>query len=103
MLIQYYQRYKKEGLVEPTEVQKATLKYRESLDAIKEFIEENLVKQPGSRISWTDFSARYHRTIKKTRTREEIWKELRKYGMDYVTTTVDKANFRGFMGWAWIS
>ena len=103
MLIHHYDRYKKDGLIEPRDVQKATLQYRESLDAVKEFIDENLTKDEDGAISWTDFNARYRKVTKKTRKREDVWAELRKHGMDYKDTTRNGETFRGFLGWKWIT
>lgn len=47
ILTEYYKLYKKEGLVMPKEIEKATMEYRKDSDAYALFIDDNIVEEEG--------------------------------------------------------
>ena len=55
MLIERHKEYKTKGLPEPDEVMKCTREYQKSNDAIAEFIDEQLVEQPGETVTVAAF------------------------------------------------
>jgi len=59
ILLEYYGRYKRDGLKEPEPVQKATRTYKASIAAVKDFVEKEMVKEPGCWVRWKDLAAAY--------------------------------------------
>lgn len=62
LLIQYYQKYRKCGLVIPTAVHRFTKEYQSGMDQYQEFIETTIVKTNSMRdtISFPDLHAKFH-------------------------------------------
>jgi P4 family phage/plasmid primase-like protien len=48
LLLEQYKIYQKNGLIEPEQIRIDSLKYRDSLDSVKEFIELHIVKKPST-------------------------------------------------------
>ena len=105
ILIHYFQRYKREGLYQPQAVVSATNKYKESVDIVKEFVDEHL-HQTGneeSLIKWTELKAAFESVYKSSKlTRDVLREELKKHGVVYEDTKIDGKTFRGFRKWVLI-
>ena len=54
ILVQYYRRFKKEGLIEPPAVTEATQKYQTENDIFADFQEECLMDEQGASLEWNE-------------------------------------------------
>jgi len=101
VLIHYYQIYLEEGLEVPAAVTAATEQYKDSVDIVKEFVTERLVRDPSSNLSWMDLktaAGHYDHKLRGMK-RDVLRAELRKNGVLFEHTTVDGEDFNGFKGW----
>ena len=100
ILIHYLKLYKAEGLVTPVAVISATNKYKDSVDKVKEFVEERLTRDVDDEriLEWTEVSAAYARQYGKMK-REALQTELAKHGVTYMNSSVGGQKFKGFLGW----
>ena len=101
ILIEHYRRFKVEGMMEPPAVTAVTAKYRDSLDTIKEFVDEKLVKSETGMIEWKDLTQVYDAwPHHKAMGREKLKAEFAKRGVIWKNTKVDGQTFLGVKGWA---
>jgi len=70
ILVEYYRRYRLEGLVEPDEVRAATLKYQTDNDVFEEFSGEFIVEEQGSALSLVELRREFR-----------AWANARKYNI----------------------
>ena len=109
VLIEHFQRYKKEGLGDPALVRQVTEKYRDTQDVVKEFMAEKMVRHDDQDVLlwWTDLRAAYMKVHKKpppfNKVTEPAWQAFVSQGLHYVDSTLailDRKKFRGFRGWS---
>ncbi|KAJ3030821.1 hypothetical protein HDV00_008641 [Rhizophlyctis rosea] len=74
--------------------------------AVSKFVREKLVRDitPGVCLQWTDLrdefaNATGNKPPHSTANKEPPWHAFLAHGLEYVKTTVDGKNFRGFRGW----
>jgi P4 family phage/plasmid primase-like protien len=101
ILIQYFKRYRSEGISPPARVRDVTNKYRDSLDIVKEFVEENLTRHDDQNVllKWTDLRDAFNRKNSRNPPGKR-WEAFTAHGLKYQDTTVQGENFRGFKGWS---
>jgi len=59
ILVEYFRRFKAEGLIEPAAVTEATRQYQTDNDILEEFEEEHLIKDPVSVVGWVPVYNRF--------------------------------------------
>ncbi|KAJ3056543.1 hypothetical protein HK097_006176 [Rhizophlyctis rosea] len=101
ILINYLAKYKSEGLPVPTAVATATDKYKDSVDKVKEFVEEHMSRSENEKhvLEWKDVASAFAKHYGKMK-RDTLRAELAKHGVNYANTSVDGDKFKGFLGWA---
>jgi P4 family phage/plasmid primase-like protien len=107
ILLHYFTRFKVEGLALPSEVDKATQKYQSDTDAVKTFIEENMMEDPTSVVGWTDLRHALGKQCpdRKVPGNDVLKAEFAKHGLRHASSLPSsqywEANrhFRGFIGW----
>ena len=79
MLIKYYKKYKKEGLVEPEEIMKYTKEYEMEHDKYQGFYDEYIKYDPNNTIKWADLLSNYGMWFKENKEdKMENAKEIKK-------------------------
>jgi len=100
LLIEYYRRFRVEGLAVPALVSAATERYRDSMDVVKEFVAEQLQRSESGHVLWTDLSAAYNRWPQKKHMKIQQLKDaFAKHDVRYQNTSIDGKSFVGVKGW----
>ncbi|KAJ3030822.1 hypothetical protein HDV00_008642 [Rhizophlyctis rosea] len=107
ILIEYNRRYKAEGLTAPAPVKEVTKRFRDALDFVKEFVEENLVRHQSQTIvvKWVEVKNAFQRKYGRSpphdpKKGEKAWIAFASHGLHYVETSINGETFRGFRGWS---
>ena len=80
MLIQYYKKYKIEGLIEPEEIMKYTREYESISNKYEDFINECITKNSKDALKWSDLHHAYITWFKNNRDdKVDSIKEIKKY------------------------
>lgn len=72
ILIEYFRKYKKEGLIEPEEIMKFTKEYESENDKYSEFINDYIVKDSKGALKWTTVLEFYTKWYRKNYTDERM-------------------------------
>jgi P4 family phage/plasmid primase-like protien len=103
ILIEYFRRFKAEGLSEPPAITASTIMYRESQDAIKEFIEDHMIRvSDDSLLDWDVFRLHFEKVtrMKIPYHKASMLEKFRVHELDYIETTLSNhGKFKGFRGW----
>jgi len=101
ILTEYLRRFKATSILQdPPAVKAATEKYRESMDVVKDFIEEKMRRSEGSYLLWTDLFAAYNKwPLKKAMKSQPLKEAFAKHDVKYQITTFEGRPFVGVKGW----
>jgi len=101
ILVEYLRRFKATGILrDPPTVTAAIEKYRESMDVVKEFIDERMYKRDGGLLPWKELAASYEKWPQRKVIKSQQLKEaFAKHGVKYQNTYADGKPFVGIKGW----
>ena len=100
ILIHFFRLYKQEGLMEPRAVTAATDRYKNSVDKVKQFVDEYLCRtaDPEEILPWVAVFETFKQKFGPTK-RDSLRSELLKHGLVYKDSSIHNVKFTGFLGW----
>ena len=100
LLLHYWKLFQKDGLTVPGKILRATTKYQDTHDLLKDFIDDRMVRCPTENILWTELQSAYNKWPQsKSLKSQQLKEEFAKHGIEYKKTTLHGEDFCGVKGW----